>query len=145
MGESLNQVMAKAAVNGGVPLFNRREPDRPSLQGAVCRAQSARRTRRAGRARAPRHLAAEFARDVFLGTAKIVDFGIAKATSKSSGFTEVGEVKGKFAYMAPEQVRALAVDNRTDLFALGILLYQITTASIRSRGESRGDGAKHLQ
>ena len=61
------------------------------------------------------------------GTVKLVDFGIAKATNAVSSRTEGGAVKGKFAYMAPEQVRGEAVDRRTDVFAMGILLYLLTT------------------
>lgn len=62
----------------------------------------------------------------FSGVAKLVDFGIAKATNQSSSATEAGEVKGKFSYMAPEQVRCEDVDRRADVFALGILLYTLT-------------------
>jgi serine/threonine-protein kinase len=63
----------------------------------------------------------------YSGIAKVVDFGIAKATQRASSLTEAGEVKGKLAYMAPEQIRGRAVDRRTDVFALGTLLYVITT------------------
>jgi eukaryotic-like serine/threonine-protein kinase len=63
----------------------------------------------------------------FSGIAKVVDFGIAKATQRASSLTEAGEIKGKLAYMAPEQIRGRAVDRRTDVFALGTLLYVITT------------------
>ncbi len=62
----------------------------------------------------------------YSGIAKLLDFGIAKATKKSSGQTVTGEVKGKFAYMAPEQVLGAAMDRRTDLFAAGIMLYTMT-------------------
>jgi serine/threonine-protein kinase len=61
------------------------------------------------------------------GTVKLVDFGIAKATNLVSSRTEAGAVKGKFAYMAPEQVRGESVDRRADVFAVGILLYLLTT------------------
>lgn len=61
----------------------------------------------------------------FSGVAKLVDFGIAKATAQSATFS--GEIKGKISYMAPEQVRCATVDRRTDLFAIGILLYVLTT------------------
>ena len=61
------------------------------------------------------------------GTVKLVDFGIAKATNVVTGRTSTGEVKGKFAYMAPEQVRGEPVDRRTDIFAIGILLYVVST------------------
>jgi serine/threonine-protein kinase len=63
----------------------------------------------------------------YSGVAKLVDFGIAKATNKDSSSTQTGEVKGKFSYMAPEQIRSEPVDRRTDIFAIGILLYTLTT------------------
>jgi len=61
------------------------------------------------------------------GVAKLVDFGIAKATNQASSFTQTGEVKGKYSYMAPEQMRCQPVDRRADLFACGIMLYALTT------------------
>jgi serine/threonine-protein kinase len=61
------------------------------------------------------------------GTVKLVDFGIAKATNGVTGRTSIGEVKGKFAYMAPEQIRGEPVDRRSDIFSIGILLYLLTT------------------
>jgi eukaryotic-like serine/threonine-protein kinase len=62
----------------------------------------------------------------FDGAVKLIDFGIAKSTHRSSQ-TQVGFVKGKLGYMAPEQVRGQPVDARTDVFALGIVLYELTT------------------
>jgi eukaryotic-like serine/threonine-protein kinase len=60
------------------------------------------------------------------GCVKLIDFGIAKADDRLA-HTNVGYVKGKAGYMAPEQVRGYDVDHRTDIFALGILLYELTT------------------
>ena len=60
------------------------------------------------------------------GTVKLVDFGIAKANQRSTR-TQLGEIKGKVAYMAPEQVRGAALDRRVDVFAMGIVLYLLTT------------------
>ncbi len=60
------------------------------------------------------------------GEVKIVDFGIAKASARASE-TQVGIIKGKFAYMSPEQVNALEVDRRTDIFTLGTVLYELVT------------------
>jgi serine/threonine-protein kinase len=60
------------------------------------------------------------------GEVKITDFGIAKASLRASK-TGTGVVKGKYAYMAPEQAKALSVDHRADLFALGCVLYELAT------------------
>jgi len=60
------------------------------------------------------------------GTVKLVDFGIAK-NEKSSLKTTAGVVKGKAAYMAPEQAANMTVDGRTDVFAVGILLWEALT------------------
>ncbi|HEX7669640.1 MAG TPA: protein kinase [Polyangiaceae bacterium] len=72
----------------------------------------------------------------FDGVVKIVDFGVAKAAGRSSGQTMAGQVKGKPPYMSPEQALGEAVDRRTDVFALGIILYQLTTGKHPFRGES---------
>ncbi len=58
------------------------------------------------------------------GTIKLVDFGIAKVASHA---TSSGKLKGKLAYMAPEQGRAEAVDARSDVFALGVCLFELVT------------------
>jgi serine/threonine-protein kinase len=57
------------------------------------------------------------------GNAKMLDFGVAKAT-RSSSLTNPGHVKGKLSYMAPEQLRKLPVDARTDVFAAGAVLWE---------------------
>ncbi|MBN1208846.1 MAG: serine/threonine protein kinase, partial [Myxococcaceae bacterium] len=61
------------------------------------------------------------------GAVKVVDFGIAKAAGQSHK-TQTGMVKGKLAYMPPEQVRAKALDRRVDVYALGVVLYELLTA-----------------
>ncbi len=61
------------------------------------------------------------------GVAKLLDFGVAKATQQTTGNTEAGEIKGKFSYMAPEQVLGGEVDRRCDVFATGIVLYLLST------------------
>jgi len=60
------------------------------------------------------------------GEVKVADFGVAKARNNLQQ-TEPYMVKGNFAYMAPEQATARKVDRRTDVFALGIVLYEIST------------------
>ncbi|PJB36411.1 MAG: hypothetical protein CO108_23565 [Deltaproteobacteria bacterium CG_4_9_14_3_um_filter_63_12] len=62
----------------------------------------------------------------FEGECKLIDFGIAKAHGKSSS-TQVGILKGKFSYMSPEQVRGGKIDRRSDVFSLGIVLYELLT------------------
>ncbi|HEY2735175.1 MAG TPA: protein kinase, partial [Polyangiales bacterium] len=58
------------------------------------------------------------------GEVKLTDFGIAKARTLAQSVTDVGIVKGKYAYMAPEQILGKAVDARADVFAAGVLLYE---------------------
>jgi serine/threonine protein kinase len=58
------------------------------------------------------------------GRVKVVDFGIAKANDSSS-HTRAGVLKGKFAYMAPEQAAGGKVDRRVDIFALGVVLHEL--------------------
>jgi serine/threonine protein kinase len=57
------------------------------------------------------------------GVARVLDFGIAKAVSRSQS-TQEGQVKGKIAYMSPEQLTDRAVDRRADIFAAGIVLWE---------------------
>jgi serine/threonine-protein kinase len=60
------------------------------------------------------------------GMVKIVDFGIAKALS-SSAETRAGVLKGKVAYMAPEQMRGERVDRRADVYSVGVMLWEAAT------------------
>lgn len=60
------------------------------------------------------------------GIVKVCDFGLAKAEQRL-GHAEDGVVKGKFSYMAPEQIEGGEADARSDVFALGIVLYETTT------------------
>ena len=61
------------------------------------------------------------------GFVKVVDFGIAKAEGRATR-TRAGMVKGKFAYMSPEQCVGEQLDRRTDIFALGIILFELCTS-----------------
>ncbi len=62
----------------------------------------------------------------FEGMVKLVDFGIAKAALRETK-TKSGTIKGKFAYMSPEQCLAQQVDRRTDVFALGTIVHELLT------------------
>lgn len=67
------------------------------------------------------------------GTTKVLDFGIAKAASQLHQ-TRTGTIKGKFAYLAPEQIRGEGIDRRVDVFALGIVLHELLTLRPLFRG-----------
>ena len=69
------------------------------------------------------------------GEIKIVDFGIAKAASQTSE-TRAGMIKGKLAYLAPEQAWGKAVDCRSDIFAMGIVLYEMLTGQKLFTGQN---------
>lgn len=71
----------------------------------------------------------------FKGQVKILDFGIAKAASKTES-TKSGVLKGKFCYMSPEQAMAKEVDPRTDIFAAGIVLWELLTLESCFQGET---------
>jgi serine/threonine-protein kinase len=60
------------------------------------------------------------------GSVKLIDFGIAKFAHRTSQ-TQIGSLKGKLGYLSPEQILRKPVDRRADIFALGIVLYELTT------------------
>ncbi len=69
------------------------------------------------------------------GEVKVIDFGIAKAAGKATK-TQAGILKGKFGYMSPEQIRGLPLDRRSDVFAIGICLYEMLTGERLFVGDS---------
>jgi serine/threonine protein kinase len=71
----------------------------------------------------------------FDGNVKLIDFGIAKAESRFSK-TQAGILKGKFSYMSPEQVKGHAVDHRSDIFAAGVLLWEMLCGQKLFTGDS---------
>jgi serine/threonine protein kinase len=70
------------------------------------------------------------------GSIKVIDFGIAKAVRRKTR-TATGFIKGKAGYMAPEQVKGYAVDRRSDVFALGVLAYELTTQKRAFQAETQ--------
>ena len=72
----------------------------------------------------------------FTGDVKLVDFGIAKAGRSSMEDTGSGQLKGKVPYMSPEQAQGLPLDGRSDIFSLGIMLFELCTGKRLFRGAS---------
>jgi eukaryotic-like serine/threonine-protein kinase len=71
------------------------------------------------------------------GAARVLDFGVAKAAMRSHA-TKEGEIKGKVAYMAPEQLRSQAIDRRTDVFAAGVVMWEALAGRRLFRGDDLG-------
>ncbi len=71
----------------------------------------------------------------FEGQVKLVDFGIAKAKTAGREETESGAVKGKYSYFSPEQARGKELDARTDVFAAGIVLYEMLCGQLPFQGK----------
>lgn len=63
---------------------------------------------------------------LYTGVTKILDFGIARPAHQEGEFTRTGEIKGKPAYLAPEQARGEPVTPKVDLWALGVVLWEVT-------------------
>jgi eukaryotic-like serine/threonine-protein kinase len=75
------------------------------------------------------------------GAIKLADFGVVKTSMTS---TEVGVVNGKWAYMSPEQISGQSVDKRSDLFSLGIVLYELVTGQRLFRAENAAATASRV-
>lgn len=126
-GADLRQVLARAAPGGGIPL----EPALTIAAQVAAGLHFAHEARDEGGAPlgivhrdvSPSNVLVSFAGDV-----KIVDFGVAKAASQRTA-TEAGVIKGKMGWMSPEQWRGETLDRRSDLFSLGLLLYEMTAGA----------------
>ncbi|HEX7600882.1 MAG TPA: serine/threonine-protein kinase, partial [Polyangiaceae bacterium] len=78
----------------------------------------------------------------FTGDAKIVDFGIAKSGSQVGEDTKAGQLKGKVPYMSPEQAAGESIDWRSDIFAGGVMLFELTTGKRLFKGASEYETLK---
>ncbi|MBN1605199.1 MAG: serine/threonine protein kinase [Polyangiaceae bacterium] len=134
-GHPLSALRAAAAKSGGVPL-----PVGVKIVADACAGLHAAHELRdelgeplglVHRDMSPQNLLISYGGDV-----KIGDFGVAKAAGRTSENTAAGHVKGKPPYMSPEQALGLRVDRRSDVFALGIVLYQVTAGQHPLRGET---------
>ena len=142
-GEPLNIIMKYAATRGGIPLAIA-----VSIAAQTCRGLHAAHELRDESGT----LVGLVHRDVspqnvlltYEGVVKVVDFGVAKATSRASNETEAGQLKGKIAYMSPEQLRGERIDRRTDVFAMGILLYMMTTGTHPFRGDDQAQTIRRI-
>jgi hypothetical protein len=77
------------------------------------------------------------------GAVKLLDFGIAKASNRF-GETRFGTLKGKVPYMSPEQCRGEPLDRRSDIFSLGIMLYELTLGKRLYQGKSDFEVLKQI-
>jgi serine/threonine-protein kinase len=79
------------------------------------------------------------------GEVKILDFGVAKAErALKEGATVVGKVKGKLSYMSPEQHSGDAIDQRADVFSVGVILWEMLTGEMLFGGPERRERSKRL-
>ncbi len=142
-GEPLNIIMKYAATRGGIPLAIA-----VSITAQACRglhaAHELRDENGALVGLVHRDVSPQNVLLTYEGVVKVVDFGVAKATSRASNETEAGQLKGKIAYMSPEQLRGERIDRRTDVFAMGILLYMMTTGTHPFRGDDQGQTIRRI-
>ena len=79
----------------------------------------------------------------FDGIIRVLDFGVASAAQRLAS-TVTGEVKGKFAYMAPEHIDGMRTDRRADIWSLGVVLWEAIAGERLFQGESMGDTVKNV-
>lgn len=80
----------------------------------------------------------------FAGDVKVVDFGVAKSGTQTAEQTKSGQLKGKVPYMSPEQARGEEVDHRSDIFALGVMLFELTTGRRLFKGSTEFETLKMI-
>jgi serine/threonine-protein kinase len=134
-GVPLNQLMRTAKKSGGIPL-----PVAVRIVMQACAGLHAAHELRDEKGQlvglVHRDISPQNVLVTYDGVTKVVDFGVAKATALGGGATAAGQIKGKIAYMAPEQIKGATIDRRVDVFALGVVLYALTTGKHPFRKES---------
>jgi serine/threonine-protein kinase len=70
------------------------------------------------------------------GIARVTDFGIARAQTRLGMSTQRGEIKGKVGYMSPEQIRSYGADRRSDIYATGVVMWEMLAGQTLFKGES---------
>lgn len=142
-GEPLNLVLRAAASEGGLPFAAA-----VRLASQVCRGLHAAHELRDDNGKplglVHRDVSPHNVLVSYEGVTKLVDFGVAKATSRLIETTGAGQIKGKIAYMAPEQLRCEDVDRRADVFATGILLYLLTLGRHPFMGGTSSETVQHI-
>ncbi len=78
----------------------------------------------------------------FTGDVKVVDFGIAKA--RSANEEDEGQLKGKVPYMSPEQAQGLPLDSRSDIFSLGVMLFELCTGKRLFKGKDEQETLQRI-
>ena len=68
------------------------------------------------------------------GTAKIVDFGVARIAGGESSIVQTGQLVGSLSYMSPEQINSIPIDARSDVFSTGVMLYELLTFELPFKG-----------
>jgi serine/threonine protein kinase len=145
-GEPVNAIIEVAAKRGGIPL-----PIAVNLIGQVCRGLHA--AHELGSEQGEplglvhRDVSPENILVTREGTAKLADFGVATACGQLgqvTGDTDLGRARGKVWYMAPEELWGEPVDRRADLFALGVVLYRMTTGRHPFASEGGRESVRRL-
>jgi len=134
-GEPLDSIMRAARSVGGIPIAIAVHFIIQALKGLHA-AHEAKNSKGEPLGIVHRDISPQNLLVTYSGVVKLVDFGVAKATHQTSQPTQLGTVKGKFAYMSPEQVHGQQIDARADVFAMGIVLYRITTGKHPFKSDS---------
>lgn len=138
-GESLSSVVRRAVKGGGMPRWLAAR-----VVADVARGLHAAHEQRDSKGEplqiVHRDVSPQNVHVLYDGISKIVDFGVARARGRLAS-TSSGELKGKFSYMSPEQLQGGAVDRRTDVWALGVVLWEATLGKRLFRGDSQGQTA----